>query len=116
MNVCTNLLRQSLCVALLIVLSAGLALAQQARGTLRGVVKDELGASIVGATVTLTDPSGAEKTATTNGEGIYVFNGLAPGKYLVRAAAQGFAVSDETEADLAAGQRKSLDLTLKVTI
>jgi len=28
-------------------------IAQQGRGTLRGVTKDELGASIVGATVTL---------------------------------------------------------------
>ncbi len=90
-------------VALIVVLSAVLALAQQTRGTLRGVIKDELGATIVGATVTLTDASGVEKTATTNGEGAYVFSGLAPGKYSLRAGAAGFAVSDETEVDLTAG-------------
>lgn len=116
MNVSKNLLRQSLGVALIVLLSTMAALAQQARGTLRGVIIDELGATIVGATVTLTDANGVEKTAITNGEGAYVFGGLAPGKYSLRAAAQGFAVSDENEIELTAGARKSLDLTLKVTI
>jgi uncharacterized surface anchored protein len=114
MNV-SYILRQSLGVALIAVLAAAVGLAQQTRGTLRGVIKDELGATIVGATVTLTDASGVEKSTTTNGEGAYVFNGLSPGKYSLRASAQGFAVSDETEVDLAAG-RQTQDLTLKVTI
>ena len=111
-----NILRQSLGIALMLMLSTVVALAQQTRGTLRGVVKDELGGTIVGATVTLTDASGVEKTATTNGEGAYVFSALAPGKYSLRATAPGFAVSDETEVDLTRGARQSLDLTLKVTI
>jgi Carboxypeptidase regulatory-like domain/TonB dependent receptor len=115
MNVSRNILRQSLGVALVVVLSTVVALAQQTRGTLRGVIKDELGATIVGATVTITDASGVEKTTTTNGEGAYVFSGLAPGKYSLRASAPGFAVSDDTELDVTAG-RQSLDLTLKVTI
>jgi len=116
MNVSKSILRQSLSVAAIVLLSTVAAFAQQTRGTLRGVIKDELGATIVGATVTLIDANGAEKTATTNGEGAYVFSGLAPGKYLLRAAAAGFADADETEVDLAAGARQSLDLTLKVTI
>ncbi|MGI9066197.1 MAG: TonB-dependent receptor domain-containing protein [Pyrinomonadaceae bacterium] len=116
MNVSTKFARQSLGIALIVVLSAVFAFGQQARGTLRGVIKDELGATIVGATVTVTDQAGVEKTTTTNGEGAYVFNGLAPGKYLVRASATGFAVSDDSELDLTAGQRGTLDLTLKVTI
>src|SRR3989440_13060243 len=116
MNVSTKFSRQSLGIALIVVLSTVFVFGQQARGTLRGVIKDELGATIVGANVTITDPSGVEKTTTTNGEGAYVFNGLAPGKYLLRASAQGFAVSDESEVNLTAGQRGTLDLTLKVTI
>src|SRR5712664_248200 len=116
MNVSTKFSRQSLGIALIVVLSTVFAFGQQARGTLRGVIKDELGATIVGANVTIIDPSGVEKTTTTNGEGAYVFNGLAPGKYLVRASAKGFAVSDESEVNLTAGQRATLDLTLKVTI
>jgi hypothetical protein len=116
MKVSTNLLRRTLAVTLFLVLAAAVGFAQQTRGTLRGVIKDELGATIVGATVTLTDANGVEKTATTNGEGIYIFNGMAPGKYSVRAAAKGFANSDETEVDLRAGAREAMDLTLKVTI
>ncbi|MDQ6651161.1 MAG: carboxypeptidase regulatory-like domain-containing protein [Acidobacteriota bacterium] len=116
MNVSENLLRQSLGVVFILLLSVAGALAQQARGTLRGVIKDELGATIVGATVTLTDSTGVAKNASTNGEGAYVFGRLASGKYVLRASATGFAVSDDNEIDLAAGERKSLDLTLKVTI
>src|SRR6267378_5534289 len=110
MNVFRNILRQAPLVAMVLMLFVT-GFAQQTRGTLRGVIKDELGATIVGATVTLTDATGV-RTATTNGEGAYVFNGLAPGKYSLRAAARGFANSDESEVDLTRGTQ-SLDLTLK---
>src|ERR1051325_11222709 len=116
MNVSKVFLRHFAGALLIIVLSTAVAFAQQARGTLRGTVSDELGAAIVGATVTLIDATGVEKTAVTNGEGVYTFSGLAPGKYVVRANAAGFAISDDAEVDVAAGQRQSLDLTLKVTI
>ncbi|HVQ37615.1 MAG TPA: carboxypeptidase regulatory-like domain-containing protein [Pyrinomonadaceae bacterium] len=117
MNVSTKFLRPCLGIALVMVLSSVFVLGQQARGSLRGVIQDELGATIVGATVTLTGlPDGVEKTATTNGEGVYVFNGLAPGKYLVRATAPGFGLLEDSELDLTAGQRATMDLTLKVTI
>lgn len=109
-------LRQSLFIGLVVFLLAVSVFAQQSRGTLRGVVKDELGASIVGATITVIDASGTAKTAVTNGEGVYTIGGLAPGKYFVVAAAPGFAPSEQTEVDLAGGQRRSLDLTLNVTI
>lgn len=115
MNVSRNFLRPSLGVALIIILSLVSALAQQARGTLRGVIKDEFGATIVGATVTITDAAGIKKDAITNNDGAYVFNGLLPGKYLLTASAAGFAVAEE-EVDVAAGQRQSLDVTLRVTI
>ncbi|MDQ1637256.1 MAG: hypothetical protein QOF62_595 [Pyrinomonadaceae bacterium] len=116
MNVSGNFLRATFGAVLIVIFSAVLAFGQQARGTLRGVVSDELGGNIVGATVTVTDVAGVEKTAVTNGEGAYTISGLAPGKYAVKVAAAGFAVSDETTVDIAAGQRQSLDLTLKVTI
>ena len=116
MNVFRSLLPQVLGAVLAMLLCATVGLAQQTRGTLRGVIKDELGGTIVGATVTLTDANGVEKTATTNGEGAYVFNGLAPGKYSLRATAKGFANTDETDVDLTRGARASMDLTLKVTI
>ncbi len=116
MNVSTTFLRRGLSVSLVILLSAVFAFGQQSRGTLRGVVKDELGGTVTGATVTLIDQSGTVKTAITNAEGAYVFTALAPGKYVVSATAPGFSVTDDAEVDVVAGQRPAVDLTLKVTI
>ncbi|HEX8142922.1 MAG TPA: carboxypeptidase regulatory-like domain-containing protein [Pyrinomonadaceae bacterium] len=84
--------------------------------SLRGQVLDELGGAIVGASVTVRDASGAERTTTTNGEGNYVVNGLAPGKYTVRVVSAGFALYENTEVELVAGRREPLNITLNVTI
>lgn len=89
--------------------------AQQNRGTLRGLITDELGAAIVGASVTLTDATGVQKTTTTNGEGVYTFSGLTLGSYKLHAIAPGFTQSDEQNVDVKAG-RQSVDITLRVTI
>jgi Carboxypeptidase regulatory-like domain/TonB dependent receptor-like, beta-barrel len=102
-------------VATLLVFAATFAAAQQTRGTLRGLITDELGAAIVGANVTLTDATGTQKKTTTNGEGVYNFAGLAPGKYSILAAAPGFAPSETKDVDITTG-RQTVDLTLRVTI
>jgi hypothetical protein len=86
----------------------------QGRANLRGQISDEFGASIVGATVTLTDAAGAPKTATTNADGGYSFTGLAPGKYKIQATAAGFATSDETEVDVTAARREPFNVSLKI--
>jgi hypothetical protein len=103
--------------AFILVFSAGAAniSAQQARGTLRGLITDELGAALVGACVTLTDATGVQKKATTNGEGVYTFTGLTLGSYKLQAIAPGFTQSDEQTVEIKSG-RQSLDITLKVTI
>jgi len=86
----------------------------QGRTSLRGVISDEFGAAIVGATVTLTAAGSTPKTATTNAEGAYSFTGLAPGKYTIHAAATGFATSEDVEVDLGAARREPLNITLKI--
>ena len=116
MNSIKSLPGRTLAASLVIAIAATLAVAQQTRGTLRGLITDELGAAIVGANVTLTDATGTQKKTTTNGEGIYSFAGLAPGKYSIVAAAPGFAPSDIKEVDITGAARQSVDLTLRVTI
>jgi hypothetical protein len=86
----------------------------QSRQTLRGVISDDFGAAIVGATVTLTAPGATPRTATTNADGAYSFTGLAPGKYMIQAASSGFAPSDLVEVDLSAARRDPLNITLKI--
>jgi len=51
MNFPLNLPGKLCCASLLVILSAALISAQQTRGTLRGLITDELGAAIVGATI-----------------------------------------------------------------
>jgi len=115
MNSLRNLPSKICCLGLFIILTAAIAAAQQSRSTLRGLITDELGAAIVGANVTLTDASGAQKKTTTNGEGVYNFTGLASAKYTLQANATGFAPSESKEVDITTA-RQTLDLTLKVTI
>src|SRR5215510_3352268 len=108
------LLQRSIALISLLAIFGAAVFAQQSRSSLRGLVTDELGAAVVGANVVLNDAAGVQKAATTtNGEGVYVFNGVQPGKYVLLASAPGFAGSDPTEVQLAAGQRISQDLTLR---
>lgn len=101
-----------LCVAFVVAFSIN-AFAQN-RTTLRGSISDEFGATIVGATVTLTDASGVAKTATTNNDGVYSFTNLAPGKYKISAVATGFASSEAVDIDVAANRRDPVNITLKI--
>lgn len=86
--------------------------AQQRTGSLRGQVSDELGALVVGATVTLISADGNQKTAVTNNEGTYNFNSLPPGPYTIRVVAPGFGPYEKTE--LAIGPRTTHDVRLVV--
>jgi hypothetical protein len=116
MNILNLILQRSFGLILVVGLSLVAVSAQQNRATVRGLIADEFGAAIVGATVILIDESGAQKSTTTNGEGIYNFTGLAPGRYFVQASATGFAASEANEIQLTANQRESVDITLRVTI
>src|SRR5688500_9598782 len=90
--------------------------AQQSLGTLRGNVKDELGGVIIGAVVTVSDAAGVEKTATTDEQGNYAFSGLAPGRYTVRIAQEGFASYENLAVEVQAGRTDPLDIILTVAI
>ncbi len=101
---------------LILGLCAGLVFAQQPTATIKGLVTDEFGGAIVGATVSAVDPNGVEKTATTNGDGAYAVNGLAPGKYTVRVKAKGFGDYEQADVELIVGRAQQLNIILKVTI
>jgi hypothetical protein len=90
--------------------------AQQRAGSLRGQVTDELGALVVGATVTLVSSDGTQKTATTNNDGMYTFNGVAPGAYTLRVVSPGFGDYEKTELTINSGSRTTHDVRLVVTL
>ena len=103
-------------ILLLIALCASTVAAQQRAGGLKGQVLDELGGAIVGVTVTAINAQGTEKTVVTNDGGSYTINGLAPGKYTVRAVASGFSIYENAEVEITPAKIGQLDITLKVTI
>ena len=103
-------------LCLLVFCAAGIGSAQERPGSLRGQVLDELGGAIVGATVTAVDAKGTEKTVTTNDNGIYTINGLAPGKYTLRVVNSGFALYENAEVAVTSGKAQQLDVILKIQI
>lgn len=111
MNIRKLFLCSAVAIALLLI---SLSSYGQGRASLRGLITDEFGAAIVGASVTLTDAAGAQKTATTTADGTYAFTGLAPGKYKIHAAATGFAASEDTDVDVSAARRDPLNISLKI--
>lgn len=116
MNLYTRRIKKVLGLMLMLALCAVAGFAQQATGTLRGQVTDEFGGAVVGATVTVTNQSGVEKSAVTNDEGIYVLSALVPGAYTVRATASGFAVNETQDVQIDASRREPLNIKLSVTI
>ena len=91
--------------------------AQQANtGTIRGKVADANGALVVGANVTIVGADGKQRTTQTNQEGFYSINNLIAGKYTVRVAANGFALYENAEADVAAGKTLTLDVALSIIV
>lgn len=79
-----------------------------------GVVKDEHGAVLPGASVTARLAStGARRAATTDGEGRYRLVELPPGAYTLRAERAGFAAEERREVLTLAGQSVRLDFTLR---
>jgi len=96
--------------------TAAVMVAQQRTGSIKGQILDELGGAVVGVTVTAVDSAGVEKSVTTNDGGSYTINGLAPGKYLVRAVNSGFGIYENPEVEVVAGKPLQLDITLKVAI
>ena len=88
-------LRHLCALALAIVLSLTTVSAQSGTGTIRGVMTDDSGAIIPAANVSLTGPGGA-KTAQTQADGSYIFQGLPAGQYNVKVAFPGFAPVNKT--------------------
>jgi hypothetical protein len=107
---------KNLIIAIVLLLCVSGAQAQQSLGSFRGQVVDEFGGLIVGATVTATGADGLQKTAVTDSEGNYALNGLPPGRYIIRATAPGFALFENAEVDLAAGQREQLKISMSVSL
>jgi len=97
-----------------VLLFAGLAMAD-VTGGLSGVVKDQSGAVVPGAGVSVKDTqTGAVRTATSNGEGRWTTTGLPPGNYEVTIEMPGFRTLVRQGVTVEAAVRRTLDVQLEV--
>ncbi len=94
---------------------AVVAFGQTDRGTITGIVSDSTGASVPGATVTVTNiATNSASSAITNTEGIYVIPQLQPGTYKLRVEKTGFKASEITQLGLVAGNTASANISLTI--
>ncbi len=94
---------------------AGAAVAQLQSGNLYGTTKDDRGAALPGATVTLSG-QGAPQVQTSDAEGQFHFLGLSPGPYAVKAELQGFSTVDYPNVVVAVGRSTTIEMTLSSAV
>jgi hypothetical protein len=93
---------------------ASAAYAQVESGTINGVVLDNSGAVISGASVIITNTATAQARKTlTNTSGEYSAPSLAPGTYDIEASKAGFATSVQRGVILQVNQTQGMNITLK---
>jgi hypothetical protein len=100
-------------VAAFLHLSSATVIAQAGQSELTGEARDEAGAVINGARVTVTESQRAiVLTATTASNGLYTFTNLKPGLYTLSIEAQGFKRFTREGLRLATGERVRVDVQL----
>jgi hypothetical protein len=98
--------------ALLLLTVAVFGQGDQAR--ISGIVRDQSGAVVPGATVTVrNDRTGEVRTATSTQDGNYAVTSLKPSTYTVTAVNPSFAKTQITFVELVVGQALNLDIELK---
>jgi Carboxypeptidase regulatory-like domain len=103
-------------VLTIVCLLSAKALAQgETTSAIVGQVRDTTDAVVIGATVTITNrETGLKRSGRTDDAGRFSFPQLKPGRYSVRAEAQGFDSQQNDNVISGLGQKQSVDFTLKV--
>jgi hypothetical protein len=107
--------RRLLLAAWCVVATAPSLWAQVAAGEITGVVKDQAGAAVPGATVTVTNvETNRRRAVASSGEGVYTAPSLAPGQYRVDVELSGFKPIRRTGIRLSTGEKARIDFDLAV--
>jgi hypothetical protein len=89
--------------------------AQVAAGEITGVVKDQAGAAVPGATITVTEMrTSRQRVAVSTEDGVYTAPSLAPGEYSVDVELSGFAPVRREGIRITTGEKARIDFDLRV--
>ncbi len=93
----------------------GAAFAQTSNATLQGTISDPIGGVLPGVMVKLESPTtGLSRDVVSNAAGVYVFNFLPAGSYVIVAELSGFKSVRHESVQLEIGQSLELDLKMEV--
>ncbi len=102
-------------VCVLVVLQSSLLFAQFEAGTVLGTIRDQSGAPVPNASVTLEGAlTGVNFKSITDANGNYEFVNERPGSYRVRVTAPGFETAVASNFDLQVNARQRVDLSLQL--
>src|SRR5437588_9351662 len=100
----------------LLVVACAVSVRAQTAGTVTGTVIDETGGVLPGVSLALKNTAtGLMRTATTTEDGRYVFAGLPPGRYEIRASLEGFHI-ELRRLDVSVDESVALSITLEIFI
>ncbi|MCI0364320.1 MAG: TonB-dependent receptor, partial [Phycisphaerales bacterium] len=107
--------RPVLAMTLALAVLAGPAIAQEITGSINGVVRDNSGSVLPGASLIATNvDTGQEARAAANEEGAYTLPLLRPGKYRVTVEKQGFQRLIRENVTVNTSERLRLDMVMEV--
>src|SRR5258706_8331729 len=110
-----NHLISTLMALIIFVVCTVTAIAQTGTSNITGSVRDTAGAVVPGATVTAkNEATGVTSTQTTNDSGVYAFNALPVGNYIVSVEKPGFKTLQKIHNALQVGEPLTVDGTLEV--
>lgn len=102
-------------LGLLLLVLSGTVRAQVSTASVNGVIRDQAGAVIPGATILLHSvETSVEHSSVSNNAGEYVILNLTPGRYTIQTNAKGFTPEKSDEFVLAVNQIATFDFSLKV--
>ena len=108
-------LSRCLVVASVCWIGASPAYAQTAAGEITGVVHDQDGAAVPGATITVTETrTNLQRVVASTGDGVYTAASLAPGEYRLDVELAGFKPIRREGIRLATGEKARIDFDLSV--
>jgi Carboxypeptidase regulatory-like domain/TonB dependent receptor len=113
MRVCRGWVASLLWCAVVLAVAGGSFGQASYTAQVRGVVKDQSGAMITNATITITnDATGIVTTAHSDDNGLYILTGLRPAVYTIKADRAGFRAAEQRNVVLQVDQQTTIDFEL----